>query len=76
MYDDLLGKKKKKIEVKQKKSNIIDIGTCGQCSLAKRSKIHRRSQNIYCPEIKKYVHASQSGCLKFERLNGKSIILA
>jgi hypothetical protein len=77
MYDDLLGEKKKKtknIEVKQ--SNVLNIGSCGQCSIAEKSKIHRRSQNIYCPELKKYVHASQHGCLKFKRLNGKNIILA
>jgi hypothetical protein len=76
MYDDLLGEKKKPKKIKVKQSNLLDIGTCGQCSLAEKSKIHRRSQNIYCPEIKKYVHATQTGCLKFQRLNGKNIILA
>lgn len=76
MYDDLLGKKKKTKKLQIKQSNILDIGMCGQCSIAMRSKIHTSSQNIYCPEIKKYVHASQAGCLKFERLNGKKIILA
>jgi hypothetical protein len=62
MYDDLLGKRKEK-EVKPE----IDIGKCGQCLFTKESKIHRRSTDIYCTKIKKYVHKQAQSCLKFKR---------
>jgi hypothetical protein len=59
MYDDLLGPRKKKKKIKD-----IDIGKCYQCSFGKWV---RKGNDIYCEEIKKYVHANQMTCLKFER---------
>jgi len=56
MYDDLLGKRKKKID--------LDFGKCYQCSLGKYV---RKGNDVYCEEIKKYVHANQTTCLKFKR---------
>ena len=73
MYDDILGNKKKK-EKKESVSSILLIGTCGQCAIAKTSKVHRRSSNLYCPEIKKYIHAQQAGCLKFKQKDNEIYI--
>jgi len=64
MYDDILGKRKKKKQ--EKPSPILELGNCGQCGFSITSKIHKRSTNLYCPEIKKYVHAEQTGCLIFK----------
>lgn len=73
MYDDLLGKRKKKEKEKQKEptiqSPVLELGKCGRCAFAVSSKVHRRSTNLYCPEIKKYVHAEQMGCLSFKPRN-------
>jgi len=57
MYDDLLGPRKKKIR-------DIDTGKCYQCSFGKWV---RKGNDVYCEVIKKYVHANQMTCLKFER---------
>jgi len=66
MYDDLLGKRKKKKKKEQTPSPVFMLGNCGQCAFAERSKVHKRSANLYCPEIKKYVHAEQMGCITFK----------
>ena len=53
MYDDLLGKKPVK----------DNIGLCGEC---KHGRLHVITEdNLYCLEIKKYVHKYSTGCLKF-----------
>lgn len=66
MYDDLLGERKPK-EVKAAPNPDLEVGTCFQCKFAKRSKVHRRSENLYCTEIKKYIHKRQQSCLRFRR---------
>jgi hypothetical protein len=57
MYDDLLGKRKSKEE--------DVIGICSQCVYTKITS--RNLDVIFCGKIKKHVHASQYGCLKFRR---------
>lgn len=64
MYDDLLGEKQKSTTAP---NTTLDSGTCFQCKFAKRSKVHMRSENLYCMKIKKYVHKRQQGCLGFKR---------
>ncbi len=65
MYDDLLGERKKEKPAAPKPD--IDIGICGHCKFGMDSKIHRRSADVYCTEIKKYVNRQMTGCLKFDR---------
>jgi len=57
MYDDLLGKRKRKKE--------DNIGLCSQCVYTKITTMS--DSYILCGKIKKHVHASQQGCLKFRR---------
>jgi hypothetical protein len=57
MYDDLLGPRKPRLK-------DIDFGKCYQCSFGKWV---RKGNDVYCEEIKKYVHANQMTCIKFKR---------
>ena len=58
MYDDLLGKRKKEKEEAPKG------GLCYQCKWIKRDM--GSEAHMYCMKIRKYVHKSQFGCMKFE----------
>ena len=62
MYDDLLGPRKREAPKPE-----LDIGSCGQCRFAKRSPTQRRSETLYCTDIKKYIHKRQQSCLRFRR---------
>ena len=75
MYDDLLGKRKRKEEEKPAapKPNI-DIGICDHCEFGLDSKIHRRSTDLYCTKIKKYVNRYMTSCLKFKRKTPSQVI--
>lgn len=64
MYDDLLGKREQSTTTPKPD---LEEGTCFQCKFANRSKVHKRSENLYCTQIKKYVHKGQWGCLGFKQ---------
>jgi len=59
MYDDILGPRRRKPD--------IDIGHCGECEFAIESTVHKSQRFIYCGRIKKYVHPSQTSCIRFNR---------